>query len=82
MKIALRTFLIGTSAIVGDVAFGISKVKQNAPNPLQTAGSESTLNPFTVINQDSVTIIAPRAEMGQAIQTTMAAWIADEMDLD
>ncbi len=81
-KIARRTFLIGSAALVGGVAFGIYKVKQDAPNPLVTADGESTLNPFILINADGVTIITPRAEMGQGIQTTLAALVAEEMDLD
>lgn len=81
-KIARRTFLIGSAALVGGVAFGVYQVKKDAPNPLQTAEGESTLNPYILINADGVTIITPRAEMGQGIQTTMAALVAEEMDLD
>ena len=32
--IARRTFLIGSAAVVGGVAFGVYKVRQTAPNPL------------------------------------------------
>lgn len=81
-KIARRTFLIGSAAIAGGVAFGVYKVKQDAPNPLRTAEGEHTLNPYILINQDGVTVITPRAEMGQGIQTTLAALVAEEMDLD
>lgn len=81
-KIARRTFLIGSAALVGGVAFGVYQVRKDAPNPLQTAEGESTLNPFILINQDGVTVITPRAEMGQGIQTTLAALVAEEMDLD
>lgn len=81
-KIARRTFLIGSAAIAGGVAFGVYKVKQDAPNPLRTAAGETTLNPYILINQDGVTVITPRAEMGQGIQTTLAALVAEEMDLD
>lgn len=81
-KIARRTFLIGTAAIAGGVAFGYYKVTQDAPNPLTPAAGEATLNPYILINQDGVTVITPRAEMGQGIQTTLAAMVAEEMDLD
>jgi len=81
-KIARRTFLIGTAAIAGGVAFGVYKINEDAPNPLETAAGEHTLNPYILINQDGVTVIAPRAEMGQGIQTTLAALVAEEMDLD
>ena len=81
-KIARRTFLIGTAAIAGGVAFGYYKVTQDAPNPLKPSDGEATLNPYILINQEGVTVITPRAEMGQGIQTTLAALVAEEMDLD
>ena len=63
-KIARRTFLFGTVAIAGGVAFGVYKLKEEAPNPLTPGEGEVTLNPFILINQDGVTLIAPKAEMG------------------
>ena len=81
-KIARRTFLIGSAAIVGGVAFGVYQVRKDAPNPLVAGEGEATLNPFILINQDGVTIIAPRAEMGQGVQTTLAALVAEELDAD
>mgnify|MGYP001799676641 FL=1 len=80
-KIARRTFLIGSAAIVGGVAFGIYQVRKDAPNPLVAGDGEATLNPYILVNADGVTIIAPRAEMGQGVHTTLAALVADEMDL-
>ncbi|SFS14254.1 xanthine dehydrogenase family protein molybdopterin-binding subunit [Yoonia litorea] len=80
-KIARRTFLIGSAAIVGGVAFGIYQINKDAPNPLVAGDGEATLNPFVLINGDGVTIIAPRAEMGQGVQTTLAALVAEEMDV-
>lgn len=80
-KIARRTFLIGSAAIVGGVAFGVYQVKKDAPNPLVMGEGETTLNPFIMINTDGVTVITPRAEMGQGIHTTLAALVAEEMDL-
>ena len=80
-KIARRTFLIGTAAIVGGVAFGVYKVRQDAPNPLVAGDGEAVLNPFILINADGITIIAPRAEMGQGVHTTLAALVAEEMDV-
>jgi len=80
-KIARRSFLIGSAAIVGGVAFGVYKINEDAPNPLITAEGESTLTPFILINADGVTIITPRAEMGQGVQTTLAALVAEELDV-
>lgn len=80
-KIARRTFLIGSAAIAGGVAFGVYKINEEAPNPLLPADGETTLNPFILINADGVTIITPRAEMGQGVQTTLAALVAEELDV-
>jgi isoquinoline 1-oxidoreductase beta subunit len=79
-KIARRTFLIGTAAIVGGVAFGVYQVRKDAPNPLIAGDGEATLNPYILINADGITIIAPRAEMGQGVHTTLAALVAEELD--
>ena len=80
-KIARRSFLIGSAAIAGGVAFGVYKINQDAPNPLVAGEGEATLNPFILINADGVTIITPRAEMGQGAQTTLAALVAEELDI-
>lgn len=81
-KIARRTFLIGSAAIVGGVAFGVWTVRRPAPNPLNPAEGEAALNPFVLIDGQGVTLFAPRAEMGQGVSTTWAALIAEEMDVD
>ena len=80
--IARRTFLIGSAAIIGGVAFGVYEVKKPIPNPLTPGAGETTLNPYILINADGVTIIAPRAEMGQGIHSTLAALVAEELDVD
>ncbi|MFV0513935.1 MAG: molybdopterin cofactor-binding domain-containing protein [Jhaorihella sp.] len=80
--IARRTFLIGSAAIVGGVAFGAYYVSRPAPNPLRPGKGASALNPFVLIDAQGVTLIAPRAEMGQGVQTTWAALIAEELDVD
>ena len=80
-KIARRTFLIGSAAIAGGVAFGVYQLRKDAPNPLVAGAGEAVLTPFILLNQDGVTVIAPRAEMGQGVQTTLAALVAEEMDV-
>lgn len=42
---------------------------------------EITLKPYILINYDGITIIAPRAEMGQGVHTILAALVAEEMDV-
>lgn len=81
-KILRRSFLIGSAAIVGGVAFGAWVVARPAPNPLEAGEGEAALNPFVFIDADGVTLIAPRAEMGQGVHTTWAALIAEELDVD
>lgn len=81
-KIARRTFLFGSVAIVGGVAFGAYKVNQDLPNPFEGDADKATLNPFIFVDQNGITLIAPRAEMGQGTHTTWAALIAEELDVD
>jgi isoquinoline 1-oxidoreductase subunit beta len=81
--IARRTFLIGSAAIAGGVAFGVYKVKQTAANPLLDALPQgaTALTPYVRIDSQGVTLITPRAEMGQGIHTTLAALVAEELDV-
>ena len=83
-KIARRTFLIGTAAIAGGVAVGYYYYRKPFPNPLEgdLAKGEVTFNPYVKIGADNtITIVAPRAEMGQGISTTLAAMVAEELDV-
>ena len=81
-KIARRSFLIGSAAIVGGVAFGTYKYHQPAPNPLEEKDGRAVLNPFVFVDQSGVTLIAPRAEMGQGVKSSWASLIAEELDVD
>ena len=84
-KIARRTFLVGAAAIAGGVAFGYFYVSRDYPNPLERdiASGETTFNPYLKIATDNtITIIAPRAEMGQGVETSLAALVAEELDVD
>jgi isoquinoline 1-oxidoreductase subunit beta len=80
--ITRRSFLIGSTAIVGGVAFGAYKMLTDPENPLVAGEGESVLNPYVLIDQSGVTIITPRAEMGQGVQSTLAALVAEELDID
>ena len=81
-KIARRTFLIGSVAVTGGVAFGVYKFVEGAPNPLQSSAGNVSLNAFVVITDEGVTLVSPKAEMGQGVHTTWAALIAEELDVD
>jgi isoquinoline 1-oxidoreductase beta subunit len=83
-KIARRTFLIGAAAVAGGVAVGYYYYRKPFPNPLEgdLAQGEVTFNPYVKIGADNtITIVAPRAEMGQGISTTLAVMVAEELDV-
>ncbi|WP_017931057.1 xanthine dehydrogenase family protein molybdopterin-binding subunit [Robiginitomaculum antarcticum] len=82
-KIARRTFLVGSLAVAGGVAFGVWRYKTPYGNPLAEGlkEGEAALTPFVKIDADGVTIITPRAEMGQGIHSTLAALVAEELDM-
>ncbi len=82
--ITRRTFLVGAVAVAGGAAFGYYKYKQPYDNPLEgeLAEGEGTFNPYVKIASDNtITVIAPRAEMGQGVHTTLAAFVAEELDV-
>ncbi|WP_244710615.1 xanthine dehydrogenase family protein molybdopterin-binding subunit [Rhizobium cremeum] len=83
-KIARRTFLLGTAAVAGGVAFGYYSYRKPFANPLkdELAEGEATFNPYIKIGSDNrITIIAPRAEMGQGSYTTLIALVCEELDV-
>jgi isoquinoline 1-oxidoreductase beta subunit len=80
--ITRRSFLVLGAAVVGGAAFGAYKVAEVPANPLVPAPGATPLNPWVIINADGITVIAPRAEMGQGISTTLAALVAEELDVD
>jgi isoquinoline 1-oxidoreductase beta subunit len=80
-KIARRTFLIGSAAVAGGVGFGGYQYRRELPNPLVPGEGDVTLNPWVIIDQDGVNLIAARAEMGQGVYTTLPALVAEELDV-
>jgi isoquinoline 1-oxidoreductase beta subunit len=80
-KIGRRTFLIGATAVAGGVAFGVWQYRRDLPNPLEPGEGAVTLNPWIIIDQAGVTLIAARAEMGQGVYTTLPALVAEELDV-
>ncbi len=83
-KILRRTFLIGSTAIVGGTAFGAYQVTKKYPNPLleNLGEGETALTPYVLIDQSGITLLSPRSEMGQGVRTTLAALVAEELDVD
>jgi isoquinoline 1-oxidoreductase beta subunit len=82
--IARRGFMIGSAAILGGVAFGAYLVARATPNPLLDglAEGEAALTPFVKITREGVTLIVPRADVGQGVASTQAMLIAEELDID
>ena len=80
--ITRRTLLAGTAAVAGGAAFGAWWIAQDPPNPIRAWEGATALNPFVIVDGEGVTVVVPRAEMGQGVHTTLAALVAEEMDLD
>ena len=81
--IARRTFLIGSAAVAGGVAFGVYAVKTPHANPLMDdlADGETAFNPWVKVSAEQITLITPHADIGQGAVSLQAALIAEEMDL-
>ena len=82
--IGRRTFLIGSTAVMGGVAFGTYLAVRPTENPL-TAGlgeGEVAFNPWVQITKDAITLIVPHADKGQGVASSQAALIAEELDVE
>ncbi|MDZ7859011.1 xanthine dehydrogenase family protein molybdopterin-binding subunit [Sphaerotilus sp.] len=79
-----RGVLIGSVAVLGGAAFGVWRYRQPHPNPLLDTLPEGShaITPYVRIDAQGVTVITPRAEMGQGVHTTLAALVAEELDVD
>lgn len=82
--IARRSFLIGSAAIAGGVAFGTYLYKREGENPLlaDLRPGETALNPYVKIDAQGITLITPRADVGQGAWSMQAHMIAEELDID
>ena len=82
-KIARRSFLVVSAAVAGGVAFGYWKYSQPYENPLLDGldADAAAITPYVIVDGDGVTVIVPRAEMGQGVTTTLAALVAEELDI-
>lgn len=82
--IARRTFLIGSAAVAGGVAFGVYIAKRAIPNPLldDLAEGEAAITPYVKIDATGITLIVPHADMGQGMASMQAHLIAEELDVD
>ena len=83
-RIARRTFLIGSAAVVGGVAFGYYAYRRPLPNPLlkNLNEGEAAITPFVKIDSTGITLITPRADKGQGAYSVQAHLLAEELDVD
>ena len=85
-----RTFVFGSVAVAGGVAFGQYGQAQQAPSsaaatiPLMAdLGPHSvTFNPWVEISPDKITLIAKHADKGQGVGSIQPLMIAEELDLE
>jgi isoquinoline 1-oxidoreductase subunit beta len=83
-KLSRRIFMIGSALAGGGLAVGYLWARRPWPDPLKgrLAAGEIALNPWIKIGADGVvTLITPRAEMGQGAQTGLAQLLAEELDV-
>ncbi|TDT76739.1 isoquinoline 1-oxidoreductase beta subunit [Litoreibacter halocynthiae] len=82
--IARRSFLVGSAALAGGVAFGTYVVRRPHDNPLadQVADGEATFNPWVLVSSEAITLIVPHADTGQGVASMQAALIAEELDIE
>lgn len=83
-KITRRAFLGVGVVAAGGLAVGYYFYRKPYANPLEAiaAEGEAVFNPYIKISSDNtITIIAPRAEMGQGVHTTLAALVVEELDV-
>jgi isoquinoline 1-oxidoreductase beta subunit len=82
--IARRSFLTGSAAIVGGVAFGVYRYKTPYANPLLNGlpEGEAALTAYVKIDASGITLITPRADSGQGAYSVQAILIAEELDVE
>lgn len=82
--IARRSFLIGSAAILGGVAFGTYLVKRDPENPLlaDAVAGDAVFNPWVRINASGITLVTPHTDLGQGATAMQAMLIAEELDVE
>src|SRR6056297_83126 len=82
-RIARRSFLIGSVAVAGGVAFGTWRYRTPYANPLHEGlpTGAAALTPYVLIDSGNITLITPRADKGQGAYSAQAALIAEELDV-
>ena len=78
-----RRFVIRTAAVAGGLAVGGGYLLRPGRHPLRaTLGpGQVALTPYVIVDTSGITVITPRAEMGQGIHTTLATLVTEELDV-
>jgi isoquinoline 1-oxidoreductase subunit beta len=81
--IARRTFIVGVGAVAAGLAVGTYFYKRDPKNPLLDGlpDGATAFNPYVRIDKSGITLITPRADIGQGAYSVQAALIAEELDL-
>jgi isoquinoline 1-oxidoreductase beta subunit len=81
--IARRTFIIGAAAAAGGLVVGWVAYKWPIANPLldDADPDDAVLNPYVRIDPNGITIITPRADVGQGVHSALAMLVAEELDV-
>ena len=75
-----RQFIQGTAAVTGGLMVGVALPMSG---PAQAAGTLHTPNAWVHIADDnSITLISARAEMGQGVYTSMPMLLAEKLNVD
>ncbi len=82
-----RSFLVGSAALVGGglavgYVWSASTLKRNAAFKLPAAKDAHAFNAWLAVHADNtVTVAVPRQEMGQGINTMLAMFVAEELEM-
>ena len=80
-----RIFLLGTLSVASGLGLAVGyrewTLPPRLPKSIDLEAGQISLTPYVVIDQEGIKLIAPRAEMGQGIHTTLAALVAEELDV-
>ncbi|OYU99017.1 MAG: aldehyde oxidase, partial [Burkholderiales bacterium PBB5] len=80
LAVSRRQFMQGSAAVSGGLMLGVALP---AGGPAVAAGTLHTPNAFVHIADDNtITLISARAEMGQGVYTSMPMLIAEELNVD
>ena len=71
-------------AFAGGVAFGVHAYRKPVESPIlaDLPPGASSLNPFVLIDATGITLITPRADVGQGAVSIQTHLLAEELDVD